>query len=139
MIEPHSAQLGASAWAEKATFTPPPSEDPPSEPVKSASVRLPLPFPVAWPLAAPLVATTASSSLATDTGAAGVAAETAVALAGSSVDVGSGAGATAGTFTTASDWAVMPSFDCGASALAPNALGASVTTADRSMSPRAPL
>src|SRR6476661_6878913 len=138
MIEPHSAQLGASAWAEKATFTPPPSDDPPSEPVKSASVRLPLPFPVAWPLAAPLVATTASSSLATDTGAAGVAAETAVALAAPSVAVGSGVGATAGVaggFTvTASDWAVMPSFDCGARALAPNAIGASVTIADRSMS-----
>src|SRR5215218_7810309 len=138
MIEPHSAQLGASAWAAKATFPPPPSDDPPSEPVKSASVRLALLFPLVWPLASPLVATTVSSSLATDTGAAVTAAGTADALGASSAFAGSSAttGVAAG-FTTASDWAVMPSFDCGASADAPeNATGASATIAERSISPR---
>src|SRR5918996_2282279 len=55
MIEPHSAQLGASSWILKATFALP-----------SDSVTVPDPFPfdafagAAWPL----VATTASSSRA---------------------------------------------------------------------------
>src|SRR5690349_9861680 len=56
MIEPHSAQLGASSWILNATFVAP-----------SESVTVPAPFPfdafagAAWPL---LVATTASSSRA---------------------------------------------------------------------------
>src|SRR3954469_2281544 len=103
MIQPHSAQLGASAWAEKATFTPAPSDDPPSEPAKSARVRLGVPFPFAWPLA-PLVAMTVSSSFATETGAAGAAAGAAEPFAWSSVE-GAGASTGAGA-TTASDWAV---------------------------------
>src|SRR3954447_22655057 len=55
MIEPHSAQLGASSWILNATFVDP-----------SDSVTVPDPFPLpafagdAWPL----VATTASSSRA---------------------------------------------------------------------------
>src|SRR5947208_12299166 len=58
MIEPHSAQLGASSWILNATFV---------APRDSVTVPRPLPFvafecPFAWPL----VATTASSSPAAE-------------------------------------------------------------------------
>src|SRR6476659_4892225 len=53
MIEPHSAQLGASSWILKATF---------ALPRDSVTVD---PFPFAFPVAAwPLAATTANSSRA---------------------------------------------------------------------------
>src|SRR6478752_3678472 len=56
MIEPHSAQLGASSWILKATFV---------VPSESVTVPEPLPFePVLAGAAWPLVATTASSSRA---------------------------------------------------------------------------
>src|SRR6476659_8507227 len=56
MIEPHSAQLGASSWILKATFV---------VPSESVTVPDPLPFePVLAGAAWPLVATTASSSRA---------------------------------------------------------------------------
>jgi len=62
MIEPHSAQDGASAWVAKATLTPPPSE-PPSAPVTDSSVRLPFPLPFVdeEPFDAPLDATVTRS------------------------------------------------------------------------------
>src|SRR6476646_2514555 len=53
MIEPHSAQLGASSWILKATFV-----------VPSESVTVPDPLPALAGAAWPLVATTASSSRA---------------------------------------------------------------------------
>src|SRR3954470_15970025 len=53
MIEPHSAQLGASSWILNATFVDP-----------SDSVTVPLPFDAFAGAAWPLVATTASSSRA---------------------------------------------------------------------------
>ena len=61
MIEPHSAQLGASAWVWKLTLVFPKlsvtGDDPPFP-----FVVLPLPF-AAWPLPSdPLVAMTASGS-----------------------------------------------------------------------------
>src|SRR3974390_1082195 len=61
MIEPHSAQLGASAWAENATLGPPSEAAIPARPLPA---RLPLPFE------APdlLVAMTARSSFATGIG-----------------------------------------------------------------------
>src|SRR3954462_10676019 len=56
MIEPHSAQLGASSWILNATFV---------DPRDSVTVPEPLPFDAAFAGAAwPLVATTASSSRA---------------------------------------------------------------------------
>src|SRR5688500_16284542 len=66
MIEPHSAQLGASAWAANATLVPPRLRvipEPPPEPL-----ALPL---WAWPFAAPLDAITVSSSPADASGFAG--------------------------------------------------------------------
>src|SRR5262245_28010404 len=64
MIEPQSAQLGASAWVWKLTFV---------APRLRVTVPVPPPFPfpafplpllvVPWPLACPLVARTVSSSL----------------------------------------------------------------------------
>src|SRR5436305_4172297 len=55
MIEPHSAQLGASSWILNATFV---------DPRLSVTVPEPLPFPAFAGAAWPLVATTASSSRA---------------------------------------------------------------------------
>jgi hypothetical protein len=53
MIEPHSAQLGASSWILKATFALP-----------SDSVTVPDPFDFGAAAACPFVAMTANSSLA---------------------------------------------------------------------------
>src|SRR6476646_7267802 len=53
MIEPHSAQLGASSWILNATFV-----------VPRESVTVPDPLPALAGAAWPLVATTASSSRA---------------------------------------------------------------------------
>lgn len=151
MIEPHSAQLGESAWAENVTFGPPAeSELPPSDAAIDASpfpLLLPLPFDVA----ALLVAMTASSSRTTGTGI-GMATEAdgaepadaeaddawaADALGAASEDAGVGAGAGTGACAEiASDWAVIPSSARGARADAPNGEGASDTICDRSMSPR---
>src|SRR5262245_43701373 len=55
MIEPHSAQLGASSWILNATFV---------LPSDRVTVPEPFDFPAFAPAAWPLVATTASSSRA---------------------------------------------------------------------------
>src|SRR4029079_6987228 len=55
MIEPHSAQLGASSWILNATFV---------DPRESVTVPDPFPFDAFAGVAWPLVATTASSSRA---------------------------------------------------------------------------
>src|SRR4051794_41906222 len=71
MIEPQSAQLGASAWVWKLTFVAPRvrviGAVPPPFPLAVLAAPLPL---TACPFAWPLVATTASSSVAGDPAAA---------------------------------------------------------------------
>src|SRR5450759_335733 len=150
MIEPHSAQLGASAWVAKATFTPPPNGAIPASPP-------PFPLPlVAWPLAEPFEAMTVRPSLpAPDVGvgavtpAVGTSPPGRLGASSTRPDGAAGGGearvadgpdaepSTAGPLT-ASPCAVIPSSAFGLSAEAPNAAGASATTCDRSISPSAP-
>ncbi len=140
MIDPQSAQLGASAWVWKLTFVAPRLS------VMADVLPPPPPFPLAlpWPLAvvpcaASLVAMTASSSLA---GAAS--AVTALAL-GASVFVGGGATSPAVGWPAelASGVAPEPAMAGPAERLAVEPAPAerlptagSLTIADRSMSPR---
>ena len=132
MIEPQSAQDGASAWVANATLVPPPS-DPPRLPAYCSSV-FPLPF-VAWPLAAPLVAMTVSSSFATDVAGAATAVAVAVGGSGAASTTGSGAGSTTGAGETAAGGVIATAPDAAAAIPPPKPDGTSSTIAERSISP----
>src|SRR5262245_13561560 len=139
MIEPHSAQLGASAWAWKLTLVAPRlSVIAGAVPVALPLVVLPLPF-AAWPLACPLVAMTVSSWGSVPAGSA----DTTVALAGVSVGVSAGAAAAAGgddgvgAVSARDAWDAALSESAGAIGAEPGEdAGTSATIAERSMSPR---
>ena len=139
MIEPHSAQLGASAWAANATFVA-------AEVQRDRRRRAPVAVRRSLAVAvggAPLVATTTSSLLADDRAPAGVAAAAAVASGRRrSARLGAGAGlrrpgpAAARRGRRRSDWRGDPRVDARLNALAATADRSSETTLDRSMSPR---
>src|SRR6185437_13013384 len=112
MIEPHSAQLGASSWILNATLVAP------RDRVIAAGLPPPLPL-VVWPLACPFEAMTASGSWAAAFGASTTAGSAATAVALGASAGGSDfacAGEPEPPFETASSIEERPSSAAGARA-----------------------